>query len=190
MQLLTRRTALTFAAGALAAGGAACAAPPAPAAGPDMTLPEPSLRFAFQANITLDPARELGVIDGMRRRIIPITGGTISGPRLTGKVLPGGADWQGVRPADGLTRLMAHYWIEAADRAPISVQNSGIRRATPEVMSRMLAGEIVAPADYYFRATPVFEAGPGPHQWMNESVFVCVGARMPSDVLIRVYEVV
>ena len=35
-------------------------------------------------------------------RIVPILGGTVSGPGLTGTILPGGADEQRIR-ADGLT---------------------------------------------------------------------------------------
>ena len=42
-------------------------------------------------------------------------GGTVDGPRLKGKVLPGGADWQIVR-ADGVVHLTARYTIETDDR--------------------------------------------------------------------------
>jgi hypothetical protein len=61
-----------------------------------------------------------------RRRIIPITGGRVDGPRLQGVVLPGGADWQIVR-ADGGAVLEARYTIRAVDGALIYVRNIGLR---------------------------------------------------------------
>lgn len=62
----------------------------------------------------------------MRRRIVPIVGGSIAGPCLTATVLPGGTDWQGSRPSDGLTRVYARYWLKAEDGATIAVENPGI----------------------------------------------------------------
>lgn len=151
--------------------------------------PMPGLDFAFEAEVLLGPIEELGVIDGMRRRIVPIAGGTVAGPRFNGMVLAGGADWQGVRPADGLTRVYARYWLKADDGTAIGVENTGIRRAPSAVMTRLMAGEPVLPHEYYFRAIPFFEVGEGPHQWMNETMFVCVGARKPDRAIIRVYSI-
>jgi hypothetical protein len=56
-------------------------------------------------------------------------------------------------------------------------------------MQRLMAGEAVAPNDYYFRASPQFEVGDGPHRWLNETMFVGVGARLPDRAIIRVYAV-
>jgi hypothetical protein len=175
---------------ALIAAGAVAGLSVLPAAAQDRgEYPEPGLSFAFQLDVQLAPVQELGMVDGVRRRIIPITGGWVHGPRLQGEVLPGGADWQGVRPGDGLTRLQARYWLKAADGTVIGVENRGIRRAEAAVMQRLLAGEIVSPHDYYFRATPSFEVGEGPHRWLNESLFICVGARLPDKAIVRVYAV-
>jgi hypothetical protein len=155
----------------------------------DSPYPEPALSFAFQADVLLGPIQELGVIDGMRRRIVPIIGGTVAGPKFNGTVQPGGADWQGVRPGDGLTRVYARYWLKSDDGVAVGVENSGIRRAPAAVMQRLMAGEKVAPSDYYFRAVPFFEVGDGPYRWMNETMFLCVGARRPDRAIILVYAV-
>ena len=40
----------------------------------------PGLEFAFQALVSVSPAIDAGLIDGGRRRIIPITGGTVEAP--------------------------------------------------------------------------------------------------------------
>ena len=95
----------------------------APAAAQTEPTP-PKLAYAFTVRVELAQPVEQGQIDGGRRRFVPITGGTISGPRLTGTVLPGGGDWQTIYPG-GLTRLEARYLLKAADGTVIGVCTSG-----------------------------------------------------------------
>ncbi len=158
------------------------------AAGPTLASEPaaPPLVHVFDLDVQVAPAQELGEVGGGRRRVIPITGGSLSGPNLSGQVLPGGADWQTIRP-DGVTLLQARYTIRMSDGATIGIINTGVRRAAPDVVRRLTAGEVVDPSLYYFRATPVFEVGPGPYQWLTESVFVSVGERLPDRVRLRVY---
>jgi hypothetical protein len=148
----------------------------------------PTLEFVCQADIRVGEPLELGQVSGQRKRVIPILGGDVSGPLLTAKVLPGGADWQAVGPR-GVTEVMARYTLQAADGALVSVTNRGVRRGPPEIMQRLLAGEAVDPALYYFRASPVFEVAAGPHQWLMESLFVCTGARWPDRVALRLFAI-
>lgn len=148
----------------------------------------PMLTHRFDLRVKVAPAQELGEFGGGRRRVIPITGGDLSGPGLNGEVLPGGADWQTLA-ADGVTRLEARYTLRMSDGAIVGVVNAGVRRASPEVVRRLTAGEVVDPALVYFRTTPVFEVGPGPHRWLTESVFVGLGERLPDLVRIKVFEV-
>ena len=67
--------------------------------------------------------------------------------------------------------------------------NTGIRKAPIEIVKRLTAGEIVDPSLYYFRTSAVFEVGPGPYEWLTESIFVCVGERRPDLVRMKVYQV-
>lgn len=150
-------------------------------------LPTPELALAFEARVTLDPAQELGSIDGMSRRIIPITGGTVFGPRLSGVVLPGGADWQTIQ-SDELARIHARYTLRTDEGHLISVVNPGIRHGPPDVMKRLAGGEPVDPSLYYFRTSPTFEVGATELSWLTRSIFICVGARFASAVHIRFYE--
>ena len=85
------------------------------------TGPAPALTYAFTVRVELAPPVEQGVIDGGRRRFVPIVGGTISGPRLTGTVMPGGGDWQTIYPG-GYTRLDARYFLKAADGTAITTE--------------------------------------------------------------------
>ncbi|MGH8736130.1 MAG: DUF3237 domain-containing protein [Burkholderiales bacterium] len=142
----------------------------------------------FSAKITLAPAQELGDGPQGRRRIIPITGGAVSGPRLSGRVLPGGADWQIVRP-DGVAYLDARYTIETDDSALVYVRNRGYRHGPPEVVARLAAGEAVDPGLYYMRTTPWFETGDVRYAWLNRTVCVGSGERLANAVWIDFYAV-
>lgn len=117
-------------------------------------------------------------------RIVPILGGTVSGPGLSGTILPGGADEQRVR-ADGLTRIHARYVIRATDGALIRVDSQGLRHAPPEVMAAMTRGERVDPALVYFRTVIRFETAAEAHDDLNRSLFLSEGRREPDAVVLR-----
>ena len=146
------------------------------------------LQSLLKAEITLAAPQELGDTPRGRRRIIGITGGRFSGERLSGRVLPGGADWQVVR-ADGVAELDARYTIETGDGALIYVANRGVRHGPPEVLQKLAAGEPVDPALYYMRTTPWFETGDARYAWLNRIVCVGTGARRAAAVELEVFEV-
>lgn len=145
-----------------------------------------AMEFVFEATVTVARPLEVGETPLGRRRVIHITGGRFAGPRLKGIVVPGGADWQIIRP-DGVTELMAMYELKTDDGTLIHVANRGLRHGPAEVMQRLLRGEDVDPASYYFRTVPVFEAPAGPHDWLNRSIFVATGARSANEVKVRVF---
>jgi hypothetical protein len=148
----------------------------------------PTLTQVLEARVFVSPAQELGEIGGGRRRIVPILGGTVEGPRLEAEVLPGGADWQTIFP-DGRTEVLARYTLRALDGTHIGVVNRGVRRGSAEVIRRLTAGEFVDPSQYYFRTAPVFEVAQGPHAWLLDYAFVGVGIREPDRVLLKIYAV-
>jgi hypothetical protein len=146
------------------------------------------LRPLLKAEIALAPPQELGDTPQGRRRIIGITGGRFSGERLSGRVLPGGADWQLVR-ADGVANLDARYTLETGDGALIYVRNRGYRHGPAEVLTRLARAEDVDPALYYMRTTPSFETGDARYAWLNRIVCVATGARRPAAVELEVFEI-
>jgi hypothetical protein len=148
----------------------------------------PGLAHVCDIDVDVGPIRDLGEMPHGRRRIVDILGGRVTGPRLQGEVVPGGADWQYVR-GDGVLELVARYAIRAPDGAEIAVTNRGIRRAAPEIMAALSRGEQVDPALVYCRTVPTFEAPAGPHRWLNGSVFLATAARLPDRVQVRVFEV-
>ena len=146
------------------------------------------IEHLMNVKVALDPVRDLGDTPLGRRRIIGITGGSFAGPRLSGKVLPGGADWQLIR-ADGVACLDARYTLQAADGALIYVSNRGYRHGPPEVIERLARGEDVDPALYYMRATPWFETSAPAYAWLNRSICVATGARRAAAVELDFFEV-
>jgi len=174
---------------ALPAVTLASAAAPLAAAVNHTALPTPPLSLALRLRVLIGAPQELGMVDGVRKRVIPITGGSVTGPRLTGKVLPGGADWQSIR-ADGTADILARYSLEASDGAIISVINPGYRHGPAPVLARIAAGDIVDPALYYFRTTPRFEVtADSPHAWLGRTVFLCTAARYKDHVALDIFAV-
>lgn len=142
----------------------------------------------FAAEITLAKPQELGETPQGRRRIIGITGGRFSGEKLSGRVLPGGADWQVIR-ADGVAELDARYTLETDDGALIYVRNRGYRHAARGILEKLAAGEAVDPALYYMRTTPLFETGDARYAWLNRMICVATGARRAAAVELEVFHV-
>jgi hypothetical protein len=148
----------------------------------------PHLTFAFELRARVGAPTEVGQVTHGRRRIIAIEGGTVRGPLLNGTVPAGGADWQVIQP-DGFTELDTRYTIETDEGEIVYVQNPGIRTAAPDVMQKLLAGQIVDPKLVYFRTQPRFETSAPALQWLTRSLFVGVGERFPSEVVIRFFKI-
>jgi hypothetical protein len=118
--------------------------------------PAPTLEFAFEERVTISPAVELGDTALGGRRYIPITGGSVAGPRLNGRVIPGGWDFQLTYKSSDCTQLSADYFLEAEDGTKIHVFNEGLTCPGAE---RAI-----------FR--PKLEAPKGKYDWMTRSTFV------------------
>ena len=151
-----------------------------------VSAPPPSLVFAFELRAQVGPPLEVGTVPHGRRRIVPILGGTVKGPSFSAKVVAGGADWQLIQP-DGFSELDTRYTLETDKGELVYVQNAGIRHAPPEIMQKLLAGQSVDPKLVYFRTVPKFETSAPDLQWLARSVFVGVGERFPTEVVVRFY---
>ena len=152
------------------------------------TRTAPGLEFVFELHVDVTQAMELGTAPHGVRRVIPITGGTVDGPRLKGKILNCGADWQTMR-RDGVAELDARYLIESEEGVLIEVHNCGNRFGAAEVMQRVAAGEAVGPDEYYFRTVPSFEVADARYAWLTKNIFLCSGERRKSEVILQVWMV-
>ena len=149
-------------------------------------LPEPELTFAFEARVEVAPSIRIGRGPQEELWFTPITGGVVTGPRLSGAVLPYGGDWSVTRP-DG-TELDARYLLRADDGTVIDIVNKGFWRADPAVEARVEAGDDVAETEYYYRTSPLFRTDAAAHQWLTSTVFVGMAREEDRKVCIRFYE--
>jgi len=122
------------------------------------------------------------------RRVINIVGGTVSGPRVSGKILPGGADWQIIR-SDGVADIFAKYTFQIDGGGFVLVTSAGLRHGPPEVIAKLAKGEAVDRSLYYFRTCVRFETGDPKAEWLNRVLTIAIGAREKMKVKLDLYEV-
>jgi Protein of unknown function (DUF3237) len=153
------------------------------------TLPAPALQHVFDLTVYVAAPIEAGTVIGLnsrgKRRIIPITGGTVTG-QVNGKILPGGADFQ-IVVSETTTDLDARYVIELDNGEHIFVQNRALRRGAASDIAKLVRGEPVAPEAIYFRCVPTFEVSSPALEWLTQSIFVGTGARFPDHVQLSIY---
>ena len=150
-------------------------------------LPDPSLTRVYRLEATVGEPLDLGDITLGHRRIVPLTGGTFTGPELNGKLLPGSsADWQIVLPdgtAVGLERVP-----DVADGGDLLyVQSRGVRHGRADVLERLARGEDVDATEYTFRTSIQIETAAPALDWLNKGVFISVGGRRPGAVIYETY---
>jgi len=150
-------------------------------------LPEPHLTKVYRLEATLAAPLELGETARGHRRIVALTGGTFSGPEISGRVLPGAsADWQMILPDGTVLGDIRH--ILQTDRGDLLyVQSRGIRHGSPEVLARLGRGEDVDPGEYTFRTSTEIETAASDLDWLNKGVFISVGGRQADGVIYETY---
>ena len=155
---------------------------------PVPALPAPQLSHVCYLHVKLDPITEMGPGRAGHRRIIPIVGGEVTGPRLTGRLLTLGADWQTIW-ANGVAELDTRYAMETHDGAVIEIVNYGYRHGPAEVVARLMAGEIVPADQYYMRTQARLETGDARYDWVNRTVFIGTGTRQKLGVTVSLFAV-
>lgn len=150
-------------------------------------LPDPRLTPLYRLEATVGEPIDLGDTDRGRRRIVPLTGGTFTGPTISGTLLPGAsADWQTVL-GDGTALGDIRYTLQTDGGDVLYVQSRGVRHGSAEVLARLARGEDVDPSEYTFRTSTQIETAATELDWLNKGVYVSVGGRQPSGVVYETY---
>lgn len=147
----------------------------------------PTLSPAFDVVVQLGPMADHGLTRAGHRRVIPIVGGRISGT-LDAEILPGGADWQLVRP-DGAIEIDGRYTARTSDGELLYLQVTGVRTGPPEVLAALLRGDDVAPDQYYFRTVVTIETASSTLAYLEHAVFVASCVRDADAVRYAAYRV-
>jgi Protein of unknown function (DUF3237) len=150
-------------------------------------LPDPRLTQVYRLEATLGQPLDLGDISQGHRRIVPLTGGTVTGHEINGKLLPGvSADWQ-IILADGTAFGDIRYTLETDAGALLYVQSRGVRHGSADVLARLGRGEDVDASEYTFRTSTQIETSAPDLNWLNKGIFISVGGRQPGGVIYETY---
>ena len=145
-------------------------------------------RPLMTVKILAAPPQRFGTVPHGVRSFVPVTGGDFEGPRLRGKVLPGGGDWLLLR-SDGVLELDLRITLETDDHALIYMTFQGLRHGPPDAIAALGRGEVVDPARYYFRTVPRFETSAETYAFLNRIVTVGVGEARPDGAVHRIDEI-
>ena len=105
------------------------------------------------------------------RVLVPVTGGTATGPRVNGTLDAGGGDWVTMR-TDGTAQLDVRLTIRTDDGAVIYMSYGGI-----------LGSDGVA------RVAPLFQASHDDYRWLNGIQAIAIGQPEQNVVTYEVYAV-
>jgi hypothetical protein len=151
------------------------------------SLPDPQLSLVYRLEATLGRPLDLGELAQGHRRIVPLTGGTFTGPEINGTLVPGAsADWQIVLP-DGTALGDVRYTLKTDRGDLLYVQSRGVRHGSAEVLARLGRGEDVDPSEYTFRTSTQIEAAVPALDWLNKGIFISVAGRQPGGVIYETY---
>ena len=150
-------------------------------------MPEINTEFLFTLALEIHVS-SLGETQYGNRRIFHFDGGSFEGPKLKGKVLPGGGGSSLIRRDEAL-EVDVRLILETEDRHQISMAWKGLRHGPNEVMDRLYRGESVDPRSYYFRTTPYFETGSEKYGWMNRICAIATGSLGANARTLDVFQV-
>jgi hypothetical protein len=152
-----------------------------------MSPEPPALTHALHLEVEVGAPVEIGRTPAGLRRVIPITGGTVSGPLMTGRILPG-ADFQLIR-TETETVADAKYVLESDRGELVYVENLALRTGSADDIARLRQDLPVDPARIYFRSTPRFETEAPRLAALTSHVFVGSGVRRPRTVVFDFFQV-
>jgi hypothetical protein len=145
-------------------------------------------RLLMTLQVAVVDPQKIGAVPHGVRVTAPIASGHFEGPRLRGKVLPGGGDWTLLR-TDDVLELDLRVTLETDDGALIHMASFGIRHGPPDVIAALARGEAVDPSTYYFRTIPRFETGHTKYAFLNRLVAVASGDRRAAGPIYTIDEV-
>src|SRR5881227_320028 len=145
-------------------------------------------RLLMTLQVAVVGVQKIGAVPHGTRVTAPIASGHFEGPRLRGKVLPGGADWTLLRP-DGVLELDLRLTLESDDGALINMTSFGLRHGPPEVLAALARGESVDPSKYYFRTAPRFETSAPAYVFLNRLIAIASGDRRATGPIYTINEI-
>jgi hypothetical protein len=144
------------------------------------------LEHLMDYHASLKPAVDVGVGPYGARSFGEVSGGEFEGPRLKGRLLPGGGDWILV-DGNGVGHIDVRAIFETDDGARIYAQYHGTLEMNERVMTALATGGDTEFGDAYFMVAPRFETGDERYAWLNDKVCVGEGRIREGGVAYRAY---
>ena len=146
-----------------------------------MIVLEPLLSFSNP--VTVQP---IGHTPFGERTTYIVGEGVFMGPRLRGRIRPGGGDWF-VRGASDLARLDVRKTFETDDGALIHVTYVGLYKFSAAVSRTLAEGGSSQFGDTLFMAQVQFETGDPRYAWLNETLAVAEARETSTGVEYQMY---
>lgn len=131
---------------------------------------------------------DFGTAAAGRLRFAPVSGGTLTGERLSGIVLPGGGDWVTNR-ADGAMLVDVRLPLRTHDGAMIALRYHGSMPAAPDAMTRFGRGQSLRADEYALRTVATFVTGDARYAWLNDAVVIGVSGPTTADTQYVLHEI-
>ena len=137
-------------------------------------LTTPALHYEFSVTVELGDPADHGMTRAGHRRVVPITGGAVTGS-IEGSVVPGGADWQIVHD-DGSIEIDGRYSLHTMSGSLVYLQVHGVRN--------QIDSDTV-----YFRTTAHVETSDPAYAYLQRSLIVAACIRDSDRVRYNAYRV-
>lgn len=121
------------------------------------------------------------------RAFCKVATGTIRGPRLNGRVVDDGGDWLVFR-SDGTIDTDSRMMIAADDGTLLYMRSRGCIR-TPSGAASGLGGDAQGDVAHPYRCAPYFDAPPGPHAWLSQTLLLGTGTVSRQGCVLELFEV-
>lgn len=142
----------------------------------------------FSVVIDLAEPRDIGSGQLGIRYVSDFTGGAVTGPKLTGTVLPDGEIWYLVR-RDHIAELLIQGAVQTDDGAQIAFRARAFSRAAPLTTEQLFRAALIDPSDAFFRGVPFFETDAPAYDWLNHTVTIATYRYDLYQVQIAVYAI-
>lgn len=147
-------------------------------------MTELATEHLFDISVEVAPPLDLRQADATGRLVVPVTGGRFDGPRLSGRIEPGAADW--IVAGRGFARMNVNIVLRCDDGALIGMRYRGVNTIGDDIRQRIASGEDVPASAYYMRTAIFFETASEQYDWINRLAAVGLGRRTRTTVEYRV----
>ena len=145
----------------------------------------PGLNYLFDCDVRTERPHLMDTPFGTRMNVA-VTGGSVDGPALTGRIA--GGDW-GLYGSRDVARVAWRTTMSTDNGELVLCEATGVIDLPDDGFDRLAAGERLNAAEVYFRVTPSFETGAPSLTWLNRVAAIGVGALSPTGVLFQIFQV-